>query len=129
MVGMFQRDVLQPFEFCDGAVADDLYLGLVRDGFEIWVQDGFRLSLAMAVGFDRGVEHLRQVVLGSGGEGLLVFEEHELVLVEGFLDDFEVGLGEVFKIGAVDFGAEVDGGALGRGEFLDRDFALDDHCG
>ena len=105
------------------AVADDLDLGLVRDCFEVWVQDGALGGEGggVAVGGGEGVEELGYVVLGAGGEGGLVFEEEDLVGVEGGLDDFFVGGGQRVEVGIVDLGADGVGCSWAWGEGLHGD--------
>ena len=58
VVWVVEADVGQAFVGLDGAVADDLDLGLVGDCFEVRVEDGFFgvESLAVAVGGYAGVE-------------------------------------------------------------------------
>lgn len=84
MVRMHEFDVFQAFIFRHESVADDLHFRLVRDGFQIWVQDAAFCveGFAVAVALGGGVETVGQFVLGFGGEALLVFEEDDLVLVE-----------------------------------------------
>lgn len=83
----------------------------------------------MAVGCYFWVEAAGEFVLSSRGEVLLVFEDDDLVFVEGFVDYFEICFVQGFQVCAADFGSEVDGGALGRGEFVDGDFGFDGHVG
>lgn len=78
---MLQRDVLEALEFGYRAIADDLYLWLVWDGLQIWVENGsFCIdSLAMAVRLSLGVETLSEFELCSWREILLVLEDDDLV--------------------------------------------------
>ena len=69
VVGVDEGDVLETFVQGDEAVADDLHLGLVRDGLQVGVEDAaFGIQgFAVAVAVGGGVEALRELVLGFGG--------------------------------------------------------------
>lgn len=83
VVRVFERDVLEAFVFRDGPVADDLDLGLVRDGAQVRVQDRTlrRDCLAVAVGFCAWVEAFGEFVLGPWGGGALVLDHQYVVMV------------------------------------------------
>lgn len=68
VMGMFESDVLQAFILGKKAVADDLHLRLMRDGFQVWMQHAtFGIeSFAVAVGVSARVEALREFKLGFG---------------------------------------------------------------
>ena len=92
VVRVDEGEVGEAFVFGDEAVADDLDFGLVGDGLEVWVQDAaFGVEgLAVAVADGGGIEAVREVVLGFGGAGGLVFEDDDVLFVEGVADEGEV---------------------------------------
>jgi len=108
---VLQRDIRQPFKLANVTVADDLNFRLVRDSLEVRVEDRpfcvERFSVAIA-GCKR-IEETRYFILRFWRKCVLVFEEDDLVVVEGGFYDFRVGGGEVFEVRIVKFGAEVVG--------------------
>lgn len=91
---MLQADVAQTFVFSNRAVADDLDLGLMRDGLQIRVEDaalGIE-GLSVTVGGCRRVESTDELVLGCWGDVLLILEDEDLVGEEGVTDRVEVGI-------------------------------------
>ena len=66
VVGVHELDVGEAFVLGHEAVADDLHFGLVRDGFQVRVQDAaFGVEgLTVAVAGGGGVEAVGQFVLG-----------------------------------------------------------------
>ena len=97
---MLERDVPQALELRYLAVADDLHLRLVGNGLQVRVQDGLLgvEGLAMTVGGGGGVEEAGKFVLGLWREGLLAFEDDDLVLIERAADGGEVELGDVLQV-------------------------------
>lgn len=95
MMRMTQTEILQTLIRWDEAVADDLNLGLVRDGLEVRMQDGaLRVDgLAVAVRGGSGrVEALRELVLRLGRRVGLVLYDEDLVGEEGVMEDSKVGI-------------------------------------
>lgn len=78
-----QLEVLQTLVGLDESVPDDLYLGLVGDRFQVWVEDAaFCVDcFAVSVVFGGRVEALCEFVLRFGCDFLLVFEDYYVVVV------------------------------------------------
>lgn len=76
------------------AVADDLNLRLMRDGFEVRVQhaafgvEGFPMAVVIRL----WVEAFGEFELRLGCQAVLVLEHDDLVLVEDCLELVEVGV-------------------------------------
>ena len=66
VMGMLEGDVLQTFVLSEEAVADDLHLRLMRDGFQVRVQHAaFGIeSFTVAVGVSARVEAFGEFKLG-----------------------------------------------------------------
>lgn len=96
VVRVAQADVREALVVAlDEAVADDLDLGLVGDGLEVWVEDGALgiEGLAVAVGaLGERVEALREFVLGAGRDVVLRGDDDDLVGEDGGAKDGEVGI-------------------------------------
>ena len=91
VVWVFQGDIVKPL-IGDYAVADDLNLGLVRNSFQIWVEDG-SLSierLAVSVGAYGRIEALRDIELGFWSYMRLVLEDKDLMVEQSIADDLKV---------------------------------------
>jgi|SRR5579859_5817248 len=94
----------------DEAVADDLNLRLVGDGFEIRVQDRALCveSLSVAVAGSRGIEEVVEMELLGGCQSGLVLDEDDLMVVKCVADDIEVFFGDIGKVDVAQFSAKVD---------------------
>lgn len=96
MVGMTELDVGQTFIGRYKTITDDLNLRLVRNGLQIRMEDaGLRVGRrgTMAVGgCGGGIEALGKLILSVGGGMSLVLQDEDLVSVESFLKDGEVGI-------------------------------------
>ena len=94
VVRVAELDVGQAFVRGDEAVADDLNLGLVRDGLEVRVEDG-PLGVegyAVAIGGRRGIEPVGELELRLGRGVELVLEDYHLVGEEGGADHVKVSV-------------------------------------
>lgn len=81
------------------AVANYLDLGLVGDGFEVGVEDGFAgdrgLVAVVAVAVKGGGERVKalgELVLGARGDVRLGLDDEDLVGEEGGAEDGEIGI-------------------------------------
>ncbi len=85
VVGVFDLDILEALVGIDKAVSNDLDLRLVRDGFEVWMEDAaFGVEgLAVAVLRGGGVEALGEFVLRFRGEMVLVLNHYNEVFIQG----------------------------------------------
>lgn len=130
VVRVLQGDVLQALKFLDGTIANDLDLGLVGNGLEVWVQDRLLCvqSLAVAIADGRWVEQAGKLELCLRGKLLLSLEEHNVVLVECLSDDGEVYVTDALEIGSSDLCAEIELCACRRRDLVDGDLALNCHC-
>lgn len=67
--GMFEHRLCEAFVVVDGSVSDELDLRHARDGFEVWVEDGFLLGagfvVPVAVALAGWVESLEGVFRGG----------------------------------------------------------------
>jgi hypothetical protein len=94
VVWVAQADVGQAFVRGDEAVADNLDLGLVRDGLQVRVEDG-PLGVegcAVAVRGRRGIEPVGELELRLWRDVELVLEDDDLVGEQGGADHVEVGV-------------------------------------
>ena len=73
MMRMPQLDVLEAYERLDAAVSLHMGLGLTGDSHEVFVDD-IVSGFFMAVHFGGRIKAFGQLILGFGGEILLVFE-------------------------------------------------------
>lgn len=98
----------------DGAVSDELDLGLTWNGLQVGVQDGplglAGLVVPVTVALARGVESLGQRVLLLRSE-VDVAEKQGVVLVESLFDLLELLWSEVSWVDVLDLATEV--GELG----------------
>lgn len=86
---MAELDVLEPFVLGYFAVTDDLHLGLMRDGLQVWMEDGLLRGwngIAVAVRSGAGIEAVGQEVLSAWCEVGLGFEDQDLVGKESVTD-------------------------------------------
>ena len=85
---MHELDVMETLVFRNKAVANDLHLGLVRDRFQIGVEDAALCveSFAVAVRLGVGIESSGKVILRFGGQGGLPFQNDHLRLVQSVTD-------------------------------------------
>lgn len=94
-----ELDVGEPFVGRHETVADYLDLGLVGDGLEVGVEDGFAgdrgLVAVVAVAVEGGgerIEALGELVLGARGDVGLGLDDEDLVGEEGGAEDGEIGI-------------------------------------
>jgi hypothetical protein len=86
MMGVSQLKVGKPFVFFDKTVANDLNLWLMRNFGQVMVKNAPLVNgLSMTVNSSGGIESSRELVLRLRGEILLVFDHHNLMLIQGFV--------------------------------------------
>ena len=98
-MGVFEGEVGETFILGNVTVADDLDFGLVRDRFQVWVEDGaFGIEgLAVAVAFGGRVEALGELTLGFWGAVRLVLENDYGMTVECVSDESELVIWKIYQ--------------------------------
>ena len=83
MMRVHELDVVQAFVFREEAMAEDLDLGLMRDGFQIRVEHtAFCVeSFAVAVGARIRIKSSGYLELGFGRESSLVLDDYHVLFV------------------------------------------------
>jgi len=92
VVGMLEPEVLQSFVVGYEAIADNLDFWLVRNGFQIRVENAALCvdGLAVTVAFGGWVKAEGEFILSFWGAAGLVLQDHNLFLVEGVSYEIEV---------------------------------------
>jgi len=92
VVGMLELKVFQSFVVRYEAIADHLDFWLVRNGFQIRVEDAALCvdGLAVTVALGGWVKAEGEFILSFWGAIGIVFQDHNLFLVEGVSYEVEV---------------------------------------
>jgi hypothetical protein len=94
VVRVLESNILQSFKGSHRAVANNLYLRLMRDRLQVRVEHGaLRIEcFTMTIAISGGVKESSDFILSVWSKSLLVLEEYDAVFVKGTSDDFKIRL-------------------------------------